>query len=165
MEFIKSEKFSLPEYCVLCQEWQQNHTSYTCPDLICKLCQNKGHVKLVCPKFYQNTIETTEEPLDEKTMFIFRFHSNLKIKEEPKMAIKTNVKKIRMGMDPVIAQPDSAALNSDKENEEDSTRRYDNDDIPSMEDNDVFEQLIREAENANRDEVFNMTETPGKTEG
>ena len=76
-----------------------------------------------------------------------------------KMAIKTNVKKIRMGMDPVIAQPDSAALNSDKENEEDSTRRYDNDDIPSMEDNDVFEQLIREAENANRDEVFNMTET------
>ena len=82
-----------------------------------------------------------------------------------KMAIKTNVKKIRMGMDPVIAQPEPAA-NSDKENEEDSTRRYDNDDIPdSMEDNDVFEQLIREAENANRDELFNMTETPDKTKG
>ena len=60
MEFVKSEKFTLPEYYVICQEWQNNHTSYTCPDLICKLCQNKGHVKLQCPKFYQYTIETTE---------------------------------------------------------------------------------------------------------
>ena len=91
MEFVKSEKFILPEYCVFCQEWQKNHTSYTCPDLICKLCQNKGHVKLVCPKFYQNTIETTEEPLDDKTMFIFRFHSNLKIKEEPKEDVKKDL--------------------------------------------------------------------------
>ena len=73
MEFVKSEKFVLPEYCVFCQEWQKSHTSYTCPDLICKLCQNRGHVKLVCQKFYQDTIETKEEPLEEKKMFVFQW--------------------------------------------------------------------------------------------
>ena len=68
MSFVKPEKLS-SEYCIICQEWQKGHTSYTCPDLICKLCNKNGHVKMVCPQFL-STLKIKQEPIDVKKIKI-----------------------------------------------------------------------------------------------
>ena len=60
---VKPEKFSHPEYCIICQDWQKHHTSYSCPNLICKLCKKPGHVKMVCPDFLK-TIQVKQEPIE-----------------------------------------------------------------------------------------------------
>ena len=41
-----------------------------------------------------------------------------------KTAVQTHLKRMREGLDPVIVQPDSAAKDSDNENEEDNTKRF-----------------------------------------
>ena len=74
-----------------------------------------------------------------------------------KMAVKTNVKKMRMGMEVVIAQPDKAVDNSDVENEEDTTKRYDNDEFPTE---DEFDRIVREAEACDKIEPVNKTPQP-----
>ena len=60
---VKPEKFSHPEYCIICQDWQKDHTSYSCPHLICKLCKKPGHVKMVCPDLLK-TIRIKQEPIE-----------------------------------------------------------------------------------------------------
>ena len=60
---VKPEKFSHPEYCIICQDWQKDHTSYSCPHLICKLCKKPGHVKMVCPDLLK-TIQIKQEPIE-----------------------------------------------------------------------------------------------------
>ena len=60
---VKPEKFSHPEYCIICQDWQKHHTSYSCPNLICKLCKKPGHVKMVCPDLLK-TIRIKQEPIE-----------------------------------------------------------------------------------------------------
>lgn len=58
---IKDEKCVMPEYCVICQDWQSNHNSFTCPRAKCKECKKKGHIRLYCPDLLNRTIK--EEPV------------------------------------------------------------------------------------------------------
>ena len=74
---VKPEKFSHPEYCIICQDWQKDHTSYSCTNLICKLCKKPGHVKMVCPDLL-TIIQVKQEPIEIK-----------KIKQEKSFDVKT----------------------------------------------------------------------------
>merc|ERR550519_816240 len=78
-----------------------------------------------------------------------------------KMAVKTNVKKMRMGMEVVITQPDKAADISDDEKGEDTTKRYDNDEFPTE---DEFDRLVREAEADQPDDAFDKVERYGSSD-
>ena len=66
---VNPDNIMHPDYCIICQEWQTNHSSYSCPDLICKYCNMNGHAKIACPQFL-NTIfglkEDTKEVKDIK---------------------------------------------------------------------------------------------------
>ena len=83
---VKPEKFSHPEYCIICQDWQKHHTSYSCPNLICKLCKKPGHVKMVCPDFLK-TIQVKQEPI-EITKIKQEKGFDVKTAEENKIANK-----------------------------------------------------------------------------
>merc|ERR1712020_59524 len=65
-----------------------------------------------------------------------------------KMQIQTNLKKIRMGMEVTGLKDISPEIvPEEKENEMDTTNRYDNE----FPDEDMFEQIVRNAEEAERE--------------
>ena len=61
MKIEKQESFT--DYCVICQDWAQ-HSSYICPDVKCKICAKKGHVRMNCPNLH-NSLSIKSEPLEE----------------------------------------------------------------------------------------------------
>merc|ERR1711976_635803 len=66
-----------------------------------------------------------------------------------KMAVQTNVKKIRMGMEPVVKNISPEFVPEEADDEVDTTNRYDNDNEFPTED--AFEQIVRDAEEAQKE--------------
>lgn len=72
-----------------------------------------------------------------------------------KKAVQTNIKKIRLGMATFIPRSNEEIRDDDEDQQvEDETKRYDNE-FPTE---DVFEQLVREAEEAARPQPTVLTE-------
>ena len=78
-----------------------------------------------------------------------------------RMAIQTNVKKIRMGMEPLVNTPIVPEDDKEDDNDQDTTKRYDDSEFPTE---DVFEKLVADAEFASEQMVINeKVKSPAKT--
>ena len=75
---MKHEETMYPNYCIICQEWQKSHQSYSCPYLICKFCNSKGHANIDCPELIFGYKDGSKEVTDIKHSMPNIFQTKLK---------------------------------------------------------------------------------------